>query len=155
RALDLAELAGDDDAGAPPGDRPPDQRLVVSPTIHVRAVEEGDAAIERLIDERRCRRVVAGAVDARERHAAEADRRDPDAARAQHALFHRSLRKCRLCRRQYWEFLATISDKRRPRTTAAGDNETEGEWTPDADDRRLGRHRPRAGRRLSEADHRP
>ncbi len=86
RLLRLAELGGEHDLGAPAaGQRLAEQRLVVAPAIHVGTVEEGDAAIERVMDDADRLGVVALAVGAGERHAAEPDREDGERAVAQGA----------------------------------------------------------------------
>src|SRR5712692_2683101 len=80
-APDLAEFGRQHDACPSPGNRPADELLVVAPTVHVGAVEQSDAAVERLVDDRDRVAIVARAVDAGERHAAEADRGNLEIAR--------------------------------------------------------------------------
>ena len=93
----LAEFAGDHDAVAPALERPAEELLVLTPAIHVGAVEVVDAEIDRPVDQRNPSLVVAGAVDAGQRHAAEPDRRDLRAGFAEPAPLrsrraaHRSL----------------------------------------------------------------
>ncbi len=76
RPAGLAEFAGEHDAVAPALERPAEQLLVLTPAIHVRAVEVVDAELDRPVDQRNPRLLLAGAVDAGQRHAAETDRRD-------------------------------------------------------------------------------
>src|SRR5260370_41116449 len=102
RAGGLAEFPHDHDAVAPALQCPAEQPLVLAPAIHVRAVEMVDAELDRPVDEPDAGRVVARAVDAGQRHAAEADRRDlgprlakPPALRNSHAA-HRSLQPLKL-----------------------------------------------------------
>ena len=71
----VAELGGEDDLVAAAGDRPADQLLVGERAVHVGGVEEGDAELERAVDRRDRLGLVAGAVELRHAHAAEAERR--------------------------------------------------------------------------------
>jgi len=70
----LAEFGGDHDLAAASLQRPPEQFLVVAPAIHVGAVEMVDAELDRAPDQLLAGLVVAGAVGAGQRHAAEPDR---------------------------------------------------------------------------------
>ena len=84
--LDLAELGRQHHAVATAPDRVPDHLLVMAPAVHVGAVEVVDATVDRLSDQRLGLGIVGGAVDARQRHAAESDRRDRKTLRAQIAM---------------------------------------------------------------------
>src|SRR6185312_158769 len=86
--LDLAEFAGEHDAVAPPLEGAAQELLVVAPTVHVRGIEEIDAAVDGVLDEGDAGLVVALAVDAGERHAAEPDRRYLRAILAELAMLH-------------------------------------------------------------------
>ena len=86
RLLRLAELGRQHDLGAPAaGQRLAEQGLVVAPAIHVGAVEEVDAAIERVMDDADRLGIVALAVGAGQRHAAEPDGEDGKLAVAEGA----------------------------------------------------------------------
>src|SRR5437867_7773155 len=97
RPTRLAEFAGEHDAVAATFECTTEQLLVLAPAIHVRAVEVIDAELDRPMDQRDPRLVVAGAVDAGQRHAPETDRRDLRAGFAEpaplrdHRAAHRSL----------------------------------------------------------------
>ena len=86
RVLRLAELGGEEDLVADALQRLADHRLVVAPAIHVGAVEMRDAEIDGVADQLDGLRVVRVAIDAGERHAAEADGGDRGAALAEGAL---------------------------------------------------------------------
>jgi hypothetical protein len=86
--LRLAELGGQDRLGATAtGQRLAQQGLVVAPAIHVGTVEQGDAAVERVMDDADCLGVVALAIGAGERHQAESDRKDLERAAAEFSGF--------------------------------------------------------------------
>ena len=72
----LTEFGGDHNAITAALQRAAEQLFVLPPAIHVRAVEMVDPEFDRAMDQPHSGRVVADAVDARQRHAAEADRRD-------------------------------------------------------------------------------
>ena len=64
---------------------PAEQFFVVAPAIHVGAVEKGDAAIERMMDDADRLGIVALAIGAGERHAAQPDGEDGELAVAEGA----------------------------------------------------------------------
>src|SRR5437764_5904275 len=72
----LAEFARDHDIVAPALQGPAEQFLVLAPAIHVRTVEMIDPELDRPVDQPDSGLVVARAVDAGQRHAAEPDGRD-------------------------------------------------------------------------------
>jgi len=82
----VAELGGDDHLPSSAADRPAHQLFVVARAVHVGGVEEVDAQLEGAVDDGDRRRVVALAVDAGHRHAAEADRRDGQRAASERAV---------------------------------------------------------------------
>src|SRR6185437_5798241 len=67
------------------GERLAQQGLVVAPAVHVGAVEEVHARVDGVVDDLDALCIVALAVGARQRHAAEADREDAEARAAQFA----------------------------------------------------------------------
>src|SRR6185503_1551794 len=69
-------------------ERPPEQRLVVAPAVHVGRIEVVHAALEGVMDDADGLLVVGVSVDAGHRHQAEADRGDFDRRTAELALFH-------------------------------------------------------------------
>ncbi len=81
-AAEIAELRREHDVVAATRDRLAEQLLVVAEAIHVGAVEHGNAAIERLVDELERLGIVALAIDTRQRHEAEphGGTRDPAAS---------------------------------------------------------------------------
>src|SRR5205085_7308203 len=82
--LDLAELGRQHHLVAPAaGERLAEQRFIVTPAIHVGAVEEIDATVDRVVDDPDALGIVALAVNARYRHAAEPDREDAKRAAAE------------------------------------------------------------------------
>src|SRR5262249_22305856 len=85
-AAKIAEFGRQHDFAAAVLDSLADQCLVVAGAIGVRRVEQVDAAVERLVDDGDAVVVIAGAVGAGQRHAAEPDRRDTDARAAERAL---------------------------------------------------------------------
>src|SRR6185437_11750595 len=89
--LGLAELARDHDLVPHPLEGAAEQFLVLAPAVHVGAVEEIDAEIDRLAQEIDPRRVVALAVDARQRHAAKPERRHRRPVSPQFPLLHSRL----------------------------------------------------------------
>jgi len=99
----LAEFAGNDYAIAAALERAAEQLLVLAPAIHVRAVEMIDTELDRAMDQSDPRLVVARAVDPRQRHAAESNRRDLGSDPAKPAPLydncaaHRSLQPLKLC----------------------------------------------------------
>src|SRR6266849_678406 len=88
RALDLAELRGEHRLVAPTLERPAQQLLVVSPTVHVRGVQEVDPQVQRVVDDVDGLGVVALAVGAGHGHAPEPDGRDLQVAVPQLAILH-------------------------------------------------------------------
>src|SRR5579863_3503000 len=84
-AAEIAELRRQNHFGAATFDGFADQLLIVAAAIGVGSVEHRDAAIQRLANERDPVIVVACAIDARERHAAEPDRRRLDTGRPERA----------------------------------------------------------------------
>src|SRR5262249_7580183 len=88
-ALD-AELGREHDPVAPAAQEPADQLLVVAAAVHVRGVEEGHADLERRLDCRQRLGLVGLPVELRHAHAAEADRGDRRAVRAELARLHAS-----------------------------------------------------------------
>ena len=70
----LAEFAGDQHLIAAALQCPAEKLFVLTPAIHVGAVEMVDAEFNRTVDQRDPGRVVALAVNPRQRHAAETDR---------------------------------------------------------------------------------
>src|SRR6185369_8982974 len=72
----IAELGCEEDLVAAIADRPADELLVPADTVHVGGVEEGHAAIDRMVDRGDRLAVVAGAVELAHPHAAKADGRD-------------------------------------------------------------------------------
>ena len=85
---DEAGLGGEHDLVAAAGERAADELLVRERAVHVGGVEERDAELERAMDHRERLRVVTGAVGPAHPHAAESDRADRDAARAESPLLH-------------------------------------------------------------------
>src|SRR5262249_52410554 len=83
--LSLAEFGGEHDLVAAADQRLAEQAFVVAPAIHVGAVEKIDAALERVMDDANALRIVALAVGAGKRHAAETYWKDGQAAVAQRA----------------------------------------------------------------------
>src|SRR5690349_9514589 len=65
------------------GERLAQQGLVVAPAVHVGAVEEVHAVVDGVVDDLDALGIVALAVGARQRHAAEADQEDAEARAAQ------------------------------------------------------------------------
>src|SRR6185437_3360909 len=88
--LDLAEFGGEHDAVAAALEGAAQHLLVMAPAIHVRGIEEIDAAVDGVLDDGDAGLVVGLAVNARERHTAEPDRRDLRAALAEPAMLHDS-----------------------------------------------------------------
>src|SRR5688572_2455384 len=87
--LHLAELGGDDRLAAPAVlERLAEQRLVVTPAVHVGRVEEGDALVDGVADVGDRLLVVRVAVDARHRHQPQPDGRNLDAAFPQFTMLH-------------------------------------------------------------------
>src|SRR5262249_36033309 len=84
----LAEFRCDHAPAAAAVERAAQQFLVLSPAIHVRAVEMVAPELNRAMDEAHSSFVVARPVDAREGHAAEADRRALRTRLTEPALFH-------------------------------------------------------------------
>ena len=91
----LVDLGRDHDLAAPRvvEQRPADDLLARSGRIHVGGVEEVDAEVERLLQERPARRLaegpdVAAAVGLAVAHAAEAEARDVEAGAAELGVFH-------------------------------------------------------------------
>src|SRR5262249_17257850 len=74
RLLSLAKLGGQHDL-RPAATRQSlaEQGLVVAPAVHVGAVDESDAAIDSVMDHANAFAIIALAVDAGERHAAQPD----------------------------------------------------------------------------------
>src|SRR6202011_4504908 len=72
----LAKCGSDHDVFSKALERPAEQLLVLTPAIHVRAVEMIDAEVDRPMDQPDPGLVVARAVDAGQGHAAEPDCRD-------------------------------------------------------------------------------
>ena len=84
-----AELGGDHDLVAEGRERLADQVLVGERPVDFGGVEEGYAALDRRADQRdRSPRVVRGAIGEAQAHAAEADRRNLEAALSKLALLH-------------------------------------------------------------------
>ena len=71
---EIAEFGRQHDPVAAAFDRLAEQPLVVAVAIHVGGVEKNHAAVERLVDDRNAGVIVARAIDAGQRHPAEADR---------------------------------------------------------------------------------
>ncbi len=80
---DLAELRRQHHPVAQALERPPTTSLVLAPAIHVGAVEEVDAGLDRPADQIDRGGLVRLAVDAGQRHAAEAEGRDEGAGASQ------------------------------------------------------------------------
>ena len=99
----LAEFARDHDIVAPALQGPAEQFLVLAPAIHVRTVEMIDPELDRPVEQPDPCVVVARAVDAGQRHAAETDRRDLRSRLAEppplrdHCAAHRPLQPLKLC----------------------------------------------------------
>ena len=55
----VARFGGDDDAAAPPTERPGEQLLAVAAAVDVRRVEEGDAQVDGLVQQREAFALVA------------------------------------------------------------------------------------------------
>src|SRR5262249_32769082 len=87
----LAELRGHDGPLPPALQGPAEQLLVVAPAVHVGAVQEVDPAVEGLVDHGDRLGVVAGAVDAGLRHAAQSDGRALEVAVSELAMAHGAL----------------------------------------------------------------
>src|SRR4051794_16057075 len=103
RPAGLAEFGRDHDAVAPTLQCPAEELLVLAPPIHVRAVEMIDAELDSPVDEPDPGLVVARAVDAGQRHAAEPNCRDlrsrfaeSPSLRNSHSA-HRFLQPLKLC----------------------------------------------------------
>ena len=77
----VAELGGELDLVAAPGDGRADQALVGERAVHVGGVEERDAEVEGAVDGRDAGRLVGGAVELGHAHAAEAEGRDGERGR--------------------------------------------------------------------------
>lgn len=90
RGLEVeAELGRDHDLVAYRSERFPDELLVRERAVHLRRVEEGDAAVDRGADERDHHpHVAGGAVAPAHRHAAEPDRRDLEVAASECSRLH-------------------------------------------------------------------
>src|SRR5207245_1752289 len=84
----VAELGCEHHLSSPALDRPPDELLVVAPTVHVGGVEEVGAEVECPVDDPDRHRVVALAVDAGHGHTTEADRGDGQRAAPQSPVVH-------------------------------------------------------------------
>ena len=76
RTTHVAELGREEDPFAAVTDRASDQFLILEWAVHVRGVEEIDAALDGMVDGRDRLLVAAGAVEFAHAHTAEADRRD-------------------------------------------------------------------------------
>ena len=86
---DVAELRGEDHLVATALDRPAHQTLVLAAAVHVGGVEEVQPQVEGAVDGGDGFPVIAGAVELRHAHAAEAQRGDRRAVPSEFSLFHR------------------------------------------------------------------
>ena len=92
-ALGLAELRRHHHAVAAAFQGATEHLLVMAPAVHVGGVEMVHAGVDGVADQVFRHRVVGGAVDAGQRHAAQADGRDGQAALAEGAMFQFWLRR--------------------------------------------------------------
>jgi hypothetical protein len=90
RSTDVSELRREHDGFAAIRDRFADQLFVRPGPVHIGRIEKRDPEIDRTVDRSDRFRLVAVAVEFRHAHAAEAERRDDEAAATEFTLFHAS-----------------------------------------------------------------